>query len=187
MKTCCATLAWAGLVLVYCCAPSIAGPAEDNVIGAFESYCLGNLNTPERAIGMIAAIGLAEVREPQLAMVMNDHPGRAWASFGENQRYFIKLADTGVCSVASPVADGGLVRQLLVKLSRNRLLATEKIGSETQSIFAVTHPDPRGAADGHGIVMAASSELPSVVGAVLTSIPEKAARAGGINVPQVWP
>jgi hypothetical protein len=107
-------LAYAATALVCWSTRSAAGPVEDNVIGAFESYCLD-------------------------------------------------------------------------KLSRSRLLSTEKVGSETQSIFAVTHPDPRGAADGHAKVMAASSELPSVAGAGLTSIPEKAAKAGGINVPQVWP
>jgi hypothetical protein len=180
-------LASAAVIFVCWSAQSRAGPAEDNVIGAFESYCLDNLNAPDRAIRMIDAVDLAEVREPQLAVVMADHPGRAWANFGENQRYFIKLSDVGVCSIASPVADGDVVRQLFVKLSRNRLLATERIGSETQSIFAITHPDPRGTVDGHAIVMAASSELQSVAGAVLTSLPEKAAKAGGINVPQVWP
>jgi hypothetical protein len=178
---------WAGLALVYCCTPSAAGTAEDNVIGAFESYCLDNLNAPDRAIRMIDALGLTEIQDPDRAILMADHPGRAWASFAENQKYFIKLSNDGVCSIASPVADGSLVRQLLVKLSRNKLLSTDKIGSETQSIFAVTHPDPRGAADGHAIVMAASSELQSAAGAALTSIPEKAAKAGGINVPQVWP
>jgi len=177
----------AGLALVFRCEPSAAGPAEDNVIGAFESYCLDNLNAPNRAARMIAAVGLAEVQEPHRAILMADHLGRVWASFTENQRYIVKLSDSGVCSIASPVADGGLLKQHFVKFSRNRLLANETIGSETQSIFAVTHPDPRGGADGHAIVMVASSELPSVAGAVLTSIPEKAAKAGGINVPQVWP
>jgi hypothetical protein len=155
-------LAWASLALLYCGSESVAGPAEDNVIGAFESYCLDNLNAPDRAIRMIDALGLYEIKEPDRAILMADHLGRAWASFAENQKYFIKLSNDGVCSIASPVADGSVVRQLLIKLSRNRLLSTEKIGSETQSIFAVTHPDPRGAADGHAIVMAASSELQSL-------------------------
>jgi hypothetical protein len=180
-------LASAGSALVFCCAPSAAGPAEDNVIGAFESYCLDNLNAPDRATRMIAAVGLAEVQEPHRAILMADHPGRAWASLAENQKYFIKLSDDGVCSIASPVADGNLVRQLFVRLSRNKLLTTETVGSETQSIFAVTHPDPRGADDGHAIVMVASSDLPSVGGAALTSVPEKAAKSAGINVPLVWP
>jgi hypothetical protein len=180
-------LASAALTLVCWSAQSRAGPAEDNVIGAFESYCLDNLNAPDRAIRMIEALGLTEIQEPQRAVLMADHPGRAWASFAKDQKYFIKLSDEGVCSIASPVADGGLVQQLFVKLSRSRLLANEKIGSETQIIFAVTHPDPQGAGDGHAIVMVTSSDLPSVGGAALTSVPENAAKAAGLNVPRVWP
>jgi hypothetical protein len=178
---------WAALGLFQFCTPSAAGPADDNVIGAFESYCLDNLNMPDVAIKLLDALGLAEIPEPQRAILMADHPGRAWASFGENQKYFIKLSTDGVCSISSPFADGTLVRQLFVKLSRNNLLSTETVGSETQTIFALTHPDPRGAADGHAIVMVASSDLPSVAGASLTSVPEKIAKAGGISVPQVWP
>jgi hypothetical protein len=177
---------WAGLALLFCCAESGAGPADDNVIGAFESYCLDNLNAPDRAIRLVDALGLAEIPEPHRSILMADHPGRAWASFGENQRYFIKLSIDGVCSISSPFADGNVVRQLFEKLSRNKLLSTERVGSETQSIFAVTHPDPRGEDDGHAIVMVASSELPSVGGAALTSVPEKAAKAAGMNIP-VWP
>ena len=183
------TLRFASVAISLACwsAASRAGPVEENVIGAFESYCLDNLNAPDRAMRMTDALGLTEIQEPHRAILMADHPGRAWASFAKDQKYFIKLSDEGVCSISSPVADGNLVRQLFVKLSRSRLLSTEKIGSETQSIFAVTHPEPRGAADGHAIVVGTSSELPSVAGAGLTSIPEKAAKAGGINVPQVWP
>lgn len=182
-----ATFGLAGLALANWCAPSIAGPVEDNLIGAFETYCLNNLTAPDRAIKMIDALGLAEVPEPHRSVILADRPGRAWASFAENQRYFVKLSSDGVCSIQSPVANGDLVLQMFVRLSRNRLLTSEKIGSETQHIFAVTHPDPRGAADGHAIVMASSSVLQSVAGAALSSVPEKVAIAGGINVPKVWP
>src|SRR5258707_14380271 len=114
-----ATLVSAGLALAGWCAPSVAGPAEDNVIGAFESYCLGNLNAPDRTIRMIDALGLAEVPEPTRSFIMADRPGRAWASFAESQRYFVKLSSDGVSSIQSPVANGDLVLQLFVKLSRN--------------------------------------------------------------------
>ena len=187
MSTQIVRLVCAALALVQCCKPSAAGPAEDNAIGAFERYCLDHLNAPDKAIGLIEGLGFPEIPEPQPAIPMADHPGRAWASFGENQRYFIKLSTDGVCSISSPFADGNVVRQLFERLSRNSILSTERVGSETQSIFAVTHPDPRGGADGHAIVMVASFELPSAAGAGLTSIPEKAAKAGGINVPRVWP
>ena len=116
---------------------------------------------------------------------MADQPGRAWISSGENQKYFIKLSTDGVCSISSPFADGNAVRQLFERLSRSKLLSTENAGSETQTIFAVTHPDPRGANDGRAIVMVQSSELQSG-GAGLTSVPEKVAKAAGLNVPQVW-
>src|ERR1700722_5227660 len=42
-------LASAFLILAFWSALSYAGPAEDNVIGAFEGYCLDNLNAPDRA------------------------------------------------------------------------------------------------------------------------------------------
>jgi hypothetical protein len=186
MKTPCAITASTALALVCWSAPSVAGPVEDNVIGAFETYCLDNLNAPDKAIRLADALGLTEIVEPNLSILMADHPGRAWASFGDNQKYFIKLSDDGVCSIASPIADGDLVRPLFVKLSRNKLLSTEKAGSETQSIFAVTQPDPRGADDGHAIVMLASSELHNVGGAALTSVPEKVAKAAGMTIP-LWP
>src|ERR1700761_4102902 len=59
-------------------------------------------------------------------------------------------------------------------------------GSETQAIFALTHPDRRGVDDGHAIVMVQSSELQSG-GAATTSVPEKSAKAAGLTVPSVWP
>ncbi|SHH32173.1 hypothetical protein [Bradyrhizobium erythrophlei] len=107
-------------------------------------------------------------------------------SFGEDRKYFIELSTSGVCSISSPVADGNAIRELFERLSRNKLLSTEKVGSETQTIFAVTHPDRRGADNGHAIVLVVSSALQSG-GAGLTSVPEKAAEAEGITVPQVWP
>lgn len=70
-------LVWAALALVQYCAPSAAGPAENNVIGAFESFCLDNLNAPDRAIRLIDALGLAEIPDPERAILMADHPGRA--------------------------------------------------------------------------------------------------------------
>jgi hypothetical protein len=185
-KAWCRVTAAIALALLCGTAQSAAGPIEDNVIGAFESYCLDNLNEPDRAIRLIGALGLIEITEPNLSLIMADHPGRAWANFGESQKYFIKLSTEGVCSIASPVADGNLVRPLFVKLSRNKLLSTESAGSETQTIFAVTHPDPRGAANGHAIVMIASSELQSAPSSALTSVPEIVAKAAGMTIP-VWP
>jgi hypothetical protein len=166
--------------------PSAAGPAEDNVIGAFESFCLDNLNAPDRATRLIDALRRPQIPEPERAILMADHPGRAWMSSGENQRYFIKLSTDGVCSISSPFADGNAFRQIFERHPRNKALSTESVGSETQTIFAVTHPDPRGADDGHAIVMVQSSELRSG-GAGLTSVPEKAAKAGGLTVPKDWP
>ena len=182
------TIRLGSAVLIFVCwsAQSYAGPAEDNVIGAFESFCLDNLNAPDRAIRLIDALGLPKIPEPDRAILMDDHPGRAWISSGENQKYFIKLSTDGVCSISSPFADGNAVRQLFERLSRSKRLSTQNAGSETQTIFAVTHPDPRGADDGHSIVMVQSSELQSG-GAGLTSVPENAAKAAGLNVPQVWP
>jgi hypothetical protein len=176
----------AALVLVCWSAQSAAGPAEDNVIGAFESFCLDNLNMPERTIRLIDALGLPKIAEPDRAILMDDHPGWAWISSGENKKYFIKLSTEGVCYISSPFADGNAVRKLFEKLSRSKVLSTESVGSETQTIFAVTHPDRRGSDDGHAIVMVQSSELQSG-GAGLTSVPEKAAKAEGLTVPQVWP
>jgi hypothetical protein len=182
------TIRLGSAVLIFVCwsAQSYAGPAEDNVIGAFESFCLDNLNAPDRAIRLIDALGFPKIPEPDRAILMDDHPGRAWISSSENQKYFIKLSTDGVCSISSPFAGGNAVRQLFERCSRSKLLSTENAGSETQTIFAVTHPDPQGADDGHAIVMVRSSELQSG-GAGLTSVPEKVARAEGLNVPQVWP
>jgi hypothetical protein len=182
------TIRLASAVLLLACwsAQSYAGPAEDNVIGAFESFCLDNLNAPDRAIRLVDALGLPKIPEQERAILMDDHPGRAWISSGENQKYFIKLSTDGVCSISSPFADGNAVRQLLERLSRSKRLSTENVGSETQTIFAVTHPDPRGANDGRAIVMVQSSKLQSG-GAGLTSVPEKAAKAAGLNIPQAWP
>jgi hypothetical protein len=70
-------LVWAALALVRYRAPSAAGPAENNVIGAFESSCLDNLNAPDRAIRLIDALGLPEIPDPERAILMADHPGRA--------------------------------------------------------------------------------------------------------------
>jgi hypothetical protein len=71
-------LACAVLALACCCTQSAAAPAEDNVIGAFETFCLDNLNVPDRAVRLIDALGLAEIPEPDRAILMTDHPERAW-------------------------------------------------------------------------------------------------------------
>ena len=181
-----AVMAWNALALLCGAAQSVAGPVEDNVISAFESFCLDNLDAPNITTKLAEALHLTQIAEPDLSIIMGDHPGRAWSSFSENQKYFIKFSNDGICSISSPVADGTLVRTLFVKLSRNKLLSSENVGSETQSIFAVTYPDPRDASDGHAIVMVKSSELQSVGGAALTSVPEKTAKAGGMTIP-VWP
>jgi hypothetical protein len=172
-----------------CCFTPVAaeaGPEEDNALAAFEAACLDNINDPSRAARMAVAAGLKEVPEPQRSAIMDDKPGRAWINVAAGSRQFLKLGDNGACGIAAPYANGREVLALFTRHSRSRLVKTEQIGSETQSIFAVTHRDPRGGADGHAIVMIQSSSLQSVISASLTSLPESVARAGGISE-QNWP
>jgi hypothetical protein len=179
-------LLWTALAFFYYCAPSAAGPAEDNVIGAFESFCLDNLNAPDRAVRLIESLGLPKIPEAERAILMDDHPGSAWISSEENKKYFIKLSTDGICAISSPFANGSAVKELFEKFSRSKLLSKENIGSETQTIFALTHPDRRGVDEGHAIIIVQSSELQSG-GAGMTSVPEKVAKTAGLNVPQRWP
>jgi hypothetical protein len=166
--------------------PAEAGPEEDNALAAFEAACLDNINDPSRTARMAVAAGLMEVPEPQRSAIMDDKPGHAWINVAAGSRQFLKLGDNGACAIAAPYANGREVLALFTRHSRSRLVKTEQIGSETQSIFVVTHPDPRGGADGHAIVMIQSSSLQSVISVSLTSLPEAVARAGGISE-QNWP
>lgn len=174
----------AGVIL----APSAAGAGveEDNALAAFEGVCLDNLSDPAKAARIAIVAGLVEISEPQRSAIMDDVPGRAWISTTIGARQFLKLGDSGACGITAPYADGKEVLGLFAQHSRSRLAKTEQIGSETQSIFAVTHPDPRGGPDGHAIVMIQSSSLKTVMGASLTSLPEALARAAGISEQQ-WP
>lgn len=177
------------VALSFCCftsVPAEAGPEEDNALAAFEAACLDNINDPSRTVRMAVAAGLMEVPEPQRSAIMDDKAGRAWINVAAGSKQFLKLSNNGACGIAAPYADGRQVLALFTRHSRSRLIKTEQIGSETQSIFAVTHPDPRGGADGHAIVMIQSSSLQSVMSASLTSLPEAVARAGGISE-QKWP
>jgi hypothetical protein len=177
------------VVLSTCCAASPsarAGAEEDNALAAFEGACLDNLSNPAQAAQIATAGGLIEVQEPQRSVLLDGKSGRVWFSNASGARQFLKLADNGACSISAPYADDRTTLELFKKHSRNRLVKTENIGSEVQSIFVVTHPDPRGGADGHAIVTVQTSALKTCFGVSLTSLPESVARAGGISE-QKWP
>ena len=81
---------------------------------------------------------------------------------------------------------GATTLDLLLQNSRIAQLDTERVGSEIQSVYAITRPDRFGKADIHALVLITTSNLQSVDGIQLTAIPESLARKQGTTIPD-WP
>lgn len=180
-------LAYAFAFVLAANAPASAGSEESGIISIFEAVCLNNISEFSRTAPMVERLGLTEITEPDLSVLLNGGDGRAWISRpGAQPRFFLKLLDTGVCTVSAPYADKGQVQELFLKFFRHKLLSEEPAGTEMHQIFAVTHPDGKTGADGHGLAILQTSQMASEPGISLLAVTEKAAEAAGL-APLTYP
>jgi hypothetical protein len=164
---------------------AMAGPAEDSLFATFEALCLQQLSKPDITAQMIEKIGGMAVSQAEAKDLMQQ-PGRVWLVPDEH-RIAIMLSDEGACSAYGPdIADHDGVIAVFVQNTRNRELTKEPLGSEMEHIYAVTEPSEKGSLDMHALVILRYSNLASVPGFFLTSIPEAVAKQSGLTLP-TWP
>lgn len=152
---------------------AVAGPIEDSVFAAFEAFCIWPINKPNEIAAMLQDVGATPLDEAAARPFLNSLPGQAWMMRDKNGRLLITLTSDGVCRVFGPDASGQAVENLVGQHLRSIKFTSDKFGSDTQNMFAVTYPDPAGGADLHLLVGTAYSDLASVSGAWLFAIPER--------------
>jgi hypothetical protein len=167
-------------------APAYAGPAEDETFAAFEWFCLAHLNKSGDVPGLFDAIGVKPLPEDYARPFLTGHLGSVWFLPGTDTRLVVTLTDKGACGVTNPEVNGVELKKLFESLLRNRLLNSERIGSETTTAYAVSYPDKLGGPDTRAVVLMTTSVLASVKGANLGAVPERIMIQEGTKIPN-WP
>jgi hypothetical protein len=165
---------------------AFAGPEEETILATFEALCLEHINDPGSIATITPRMGLIAVPDDKKVEFLGSQPGRAWINLDRTNRYILTITDEGSCGVSAPYVSGATTLALLLQNSRGTQLDTERIGSEIQSVYAITRPDRFGKADIHALVLITTSNLQSVDGIQLTAIPESLARKQGTTIPD-WP
>jgi hypothetical protein len=165
---------------------AFAGPEEETVLATFESLCLEQINDPEAIATTAPRMGLVAVPDDKKVEFLGNQPGRAWINLNKTERYILTITDEGSCGLSAPYVSGATTLDLLFHNSRIAQLDTERVGSEIQSVYAITRPDRFGKADIHALVLVTTSNLQSVDGIQLTAIPETLARKQGTII-RAWP
>jgi hypothetical protein len=159
---------------------------EDEVHAAFEWFCLSHLGRTEDIPTLFEHIGVPPLSDDQARPVLAPHQGSAWLMDGEHSRFIVALTEQGACSLFAPYADRAKSTELFKTHIRHRKLVTERVGSQTQDVFAVTFPDAIGGSDEHALVMLTTSNLDTIQGVMLNALPEELAVEAGISIPE-WP
>jgi hypothetical protein len=166
--------------------PGHASPAEDEVFGAFEWFCLSHLEKTAEIPTLFSDIGVEALPDAKARILLKPQTGKAWFVDGSHAPFIVALTDKGACTVTSPRVNGYLVEQLFIKYIRNKELREEDQGSSIQRFYAVTFSDAVTSTDTHAIVMISLSKLESLKGIFLNSFPESQAKTEVIIVPK-WP
>jgi len=157
------------------------------VFGAFEFICLEQLRSQDRIPELLETVGAVELPANQAATFLVPQAGRAWMMrpTGEAANPFIiALSDTAVCSVMAPKAKAGPILAHFQEHTRNSKIGEEKIGSQIERVFAVSHDDQFRDGDAHAMVMISTSHL--LEGIIINAIPEAALAEVGTRPPR-WP
>jgi hypothetical protein len=169
------------------CASSAAraGAPEEIAYSSFEALCLAHLEKPAD-IARLAGSLLQPVPESMLFPIFGDSPGQAWFSF-KDVRIMVALFESGACGLSAPDVDGDAVMQVFQANSKNRQIARDEVGTELETMFAVTYPDRGGGDDRHALIMFQTSKLKnSGAGMRITGFSEEVAKKMGLTIPP-WP
>jgi hypothetical protein len=164
-----------------------AGNEEEAAYANFEALCLDHLTTQQDIARTAGAVGLRQIPDELKFPIFGDRSGTAWNSVGNKNRFMLALFENGACGVSAIDADGDGVIEVLRANSRNQQLARDKVGSEIDTMFALTYPDRNGGPDKHALVVVQTSGLKTIgAGTRLTAFSEEAAKKSGLPIPE-WP
>jgi hypothetical protein len=173
--------------LVGIAAPAAASNQEEAAYANFEAFCLDHLTSQQDIARVAGGVGLRQIPDNLKFPIFGDHPGTAWMSPTGEVRFMLALFENGACGISAIDADGDGVMEVLQKNSRNLKIATDRIGSEIDTMFALTYPDRDGGPDKHALVIIQTSSLKTIgAGTRITAFSEDAAKKAGIPVPE-WP
>lgn len=168
---------------------SLPDVESKEVFGTFEFICLELLRSQEKIPELLENTGAKELPTDQAANFLAPHNGRAWMIRRTNEfidPFVIALSDTTSCSVIAPKAKGTLIFGLLQKYTRNAKIHEQKIGSQIEYMFAVSHDDQFRDGDAHAIVTITTSQLFEGMGIIINAVPEAALVKEGTRTPP-WP
>jgi hypothetical protein len=166
--------------------PAVAGPVEDETLAAFEWFCLAHLNKPSEVPELFKPLGISPLPANRTGPFLAGHPGTAWLLADSTTHFVVSQTDKGTCGISNPDIDATDLKRIFESLLRNRLLGTDRSGSETMNAYAVTYRDKSGGPDVHAVVSFASSALASVKSVNLVAMPEGLAAEEGLKISN-WP
>jgi hypothetical protein len=157
--------------------------SEDTFLN-FEAICLAQIDEPSKFVQRATAMGAVELPANLAAVLLADHPGRAFRIKSKAQPLYLSISDPGPsCTITSRDGDGPATEAIFAKFIKHNALEPEDVGSERFDYFAVTynanpnHP-------GHAVVVIHYSKL--IPGVQIAMLPEDAISTLGISAP-VWP
>lgn len=179
-----------GLVLLalVVSSPAWATAKEEEVYAAFETFCLTHINQSAEIPKMFARVGVKPLPAERAEAFLAPQKGTAWMMKGKETNLIITLTDAGVCTTSAPYASGKATTELFEKLLRHKKLATEDMGGQQQTIYAVTFPSSAkiGGPTSHALVLVTTSKLSSIDGVIINVMAEKMVAESGVTVPK-WP
>lgn len=187
---------WAVLAIVEAImlGPSLASDSDsdveaEQVFAAFEFICLEQLRSQERIPQLLKNVGAIELPADQAARFLAPQSGRAWMMRPAGEAidpFVIALSDTTACTVMAPKAKGAPVLALFQEHTRNAKIQEERIGSQIEHVFAVSHDDQFRDGDVHAVVLISTTRLFSGEGVIINALPEALLSKTGIEAP-TWP
>lgn len=166
---------------------SFSGPPEDEAYGAFEWFCLMNINKYSELPTLLNNMKAERVPKHQAEVILGEQTGKVWYVRGGNTSYLVTLTDAGACSVYSKNVSADGILDLLTTHIRTRVLNKGKIGSHVETVIAVTYASNADEAkELHAIIFATKTELESYPGIILNAIPERILRKNDMTIPK-WP
>ena len=187
---------WVILVIVEAImlGPSLASDSDadaeaEHVFGAFEFICLEQLRSQERIPQLLKNVGAIELPPEKAAMFLAPQTGRAWIIRPVEEAidpYIIGLLDNTVCTVTATKAMGVPVLKLFRQHIRNAKIHQQRIGSQIERVFAVSHDDQFSDGDAHAVVKISTTQLFGGEGVTIGALPEALLTKTGTRAP-TWP
>ena len=164
--------------------PATAGSAEDETFQAFEWFCLKHIERTAEIEGLFRDLDLPPLPDEKARIFLAPVTGAAWFVPGNETDFIVAVTHSGSCSVYGPNALASKVGGLFERFVKHRLVKEYEEGSEVVRVYVVTASDTS-KSEVHGMVLVRRSNL-MTKGVSLTSKPESAMRAGGLELP-IWP